>query len=74
MVSDGDFVSDKAAQSLVANGLIHTTTITVNNETFEATCAVKKLTVRKTKKIANRQVEIFIIIFLEIKTSDPLKV
>lgn len=68
MVSDGDFVSDKAAQSLVANGLIHTTTITVNNETFEATCAVKKLTVRKTKKIANRYIPVLFLDTLQVST------
>lgn len=68
MISDGDFVSDKAAQSLVANGLIHTTTITVNNETFEATCAVKKLSVRKTKKIANRYVPVLFLDTLQVST------
>ena len=68
MVSDGDFVTDKAAKSLVANGLIHTTDITVNNETFEATCAVKKITVRKTTKIANRYIPVLFLDTLKIST------
>lgn len=68
MVSDGDFVSDKSAQSLVTNGLIHTTTITVNNETFEATCAVKKLSIRKTKKIANRYIPVLFLDTLQVST------
>lgn len=68
MISDGDFVTDKAAKSLVANGLIHTTDITVNNETFEATCAVKKITVRKTTKIANRYIPVLFLDTLKIST------
>lgn len=68
MISDGDFVTDKAAKSLVANGLIHTTDITVNSETFEATCAVKKITVRKTTKIANRYIPVLFLDTLKIST------
>lgn len=68
MVSDGDFVTDKAAKALVANGLIHTTNITVNNETFEATCAVKKIAVRKTKKITNRYTPVLFLDTLKIST------
>ena len=68
MISDGDFVSDKGAKSLVANGLIHTTDITVNNETFEATCAVKKLSVRKTTKITNRYTPVLYLDTLKIST------
>ena len=38
MVNETGYVDDKRAATLVKNGLIHTTDITVNDETFEATC------------------------------------
>lgn len=68
MISDNDFVKDKDAKSLVANGLIHTTDITIDNETFEATCAVKKLSVRKTVKTTNRYVPVLFLDTLKVST------
>lgn len=68
MVSDGSFITDKVAKSLVANGLIHTTDITVNNETFEATCAVSGLKIRKTVKTTNRYVPVLFLDTLKLST------
>lgn len=68
MISDNDFVKDKDAKSLVANGLIHTTDITIDNETFEATCAVKKLSIRKTVKTTNRYVPVLFLDTLKVST------
>ena len=68
MVSERDFVTDKAAKSLVANGLIHTTNITVNDETFEATCAVKGLSVRKTVKTVKQYTPVLFLDTLKVST------
>lgn len=68
MISDNDFVKDKDTKSLVANGLIHTTDITIDNETFEATCAVKKLSIRKTVKTTNRYVPVLFLDTLKVST------
>lgn len=68
MISDNDFVKDKDTKSLVANGLIHTTDITIDNETFEATCAVKKLAIRKTVKTTNRYVPVLFLDTLKVST------
>lgn len=68
MVSERDFVTDKAAKSLVNNGLIHTTNITVNDETFEATCAVKSLSVRKTVKTVKQYTPVLFLDTLKVST------
>lgn len=68
MVSDGSFINDKAAKTLVANGLIHTTDVTINNETFEATCAVSGLNVRTTVKTANRYTPVLFLDTLKLST------
>lgn len=54
MVNENGYISDTTAKSLVKNGLIHTTDITVNDETFEATAEVVGMKVRKVKKTVNR--------------------
>ena len=68
MVSDNGFVTDKQADTLVKNGLIHTTDITVNDETFEATCTVGGMKTHKTKKFANRYVPVLFLDTLKVST------
>lgn len=50
MVNENGYISDSAAASLVKNGLIHTTDLTVNDETFEATAEVTGLKIRRIVK------------------------
>lgn len=50
MVNENGYISDASALTLVRNGLIHTTDLTVNDETFEATAEVVGLKVRKIVK------------------------
>lgn len=68
MVNDGGYVDNRKASILVKNGLIHTTAITANNETFEATCTVGGLKVHKTIKKANRYVPVLFLDTLKVST------
>lgn len=68
MVNDNGYVNDTKAKTLVRNGLIHTTDVTVNDETFEATCTVKELKVHKTTKKTNRYVPVLFLDTLKIST------
>lgn len=68
MVNDGGYVTNNQAKILVANGLIHTTDITVNDETFEATCTVGGLKVHVTKKTTNRYVPVLFLDTLKVST------
>lgn len=54
MVNDNGYITDAGAATLVKNGLIHTTDVTVNSETFEATAEVVGLKIRKVVKAVNR--------------------
>lgn len=67
MTSADGYITNAQAKTLVKKGLIHTVDVTVNDETFEATCTVKSLKIRKTKKRVNRYVPV---LFLDtLKTS-----
>lgn len=68
MVNEGGYISDRQAASVVKNGLIHTTDITVNDETFEATCSVKSLKLRKIQKTTNRYVPVLFLDTLKVTT------
>lgn len=54
MVNENGYITDNMATTLVNNGLIHTTDITANNETFEATAEVIGLKVRIVNKTVKR--------------------
>ena len=68
MVSDNGYVNDSKAKFLVNNGLIHTTYITANDETFEATCTVGGLKVHKTVKQAKRYTPVLFLDTLKVST------
>ena len=68
MVNEGGYVDDRRAKILVKRGLIHTTEITVNDETFEATCTVKGLSVRKVTKKTNHYIPVLFLDTLKIST------
>lgn len=50
MVSNNGFVTNKQAETLVKAGLIHTVPHTEEGETFDATCTVADLAIRKVEK------------------------
>lgn len=68
MMNDKGYITDARAKTVVKNGLIHTTDIVVNDETFEATCTVKSLKVHKTKKRTNRYVPVLFLDTLKVST------
>ena len=68
MVNQNGYVDNNKAAALVKKGLIHTTVITANDESFEATCTVSGLKVHKTSKIANRYVPVLFLDTLKVST------
>ena len=68
MINQNGYVTDSQACRLSKNGLIHTTDITVNNETFQATCTVKSLKTHKTKKRTDHYVPVLFLDTLKIST------
>lgn len=68
MVNEGGYVTDNNARRLVTAGLIHTTDITVNDETFEATCTVGGLATHKTLKTVDRYIPVLYLDTLKVST------
>lgn len=66
MINESGYIDNKKALQLVDNGLLHTTDITVNGESFEATCSVKSLKVRKIIKMVNYDVPVLFLDSLKI--------
>lgn len=70
MVNQNGYICDNKTKALVKNGLIHTTDITVNDETFEATCTVCGLKTHKTLKRSNRYTPVLFLDTLKVSTLD----
>ena len=68
MVNTNGYVTNTEAKTLIDNGLIHTIDVTVNDETFEATCTVGGLKIRKTEKRVNRYVPVLFLDTLKVST------
>lgn len=68
MVNTNGYVTNSQAKTLIKNGLIHTVDVTVNDETFEATCTVGGLKIRKTEKRVNRYVPVLFLDTLKVST------
>ena len=68
MINENGYITDAQAEVCVNNGLIHTVDLTINGETFEATCEVKKMKVRKTLKTSNRYVPVLFLDTLKVST------
>lgn len=68
MINTNGYVTNSQAKTLIKNGLIHTVDVTVNDETFEATCTVGELKVRKTEKRVNRYVPVLFLDTLKVST------
>ena len=68
MVNENGYITDKQAEKIVDNGLIHTVDVDVNDETFEATCAVSSIKVRKINKTVNRYVPVLFLDTLKVST------
>lgn len=68
MVNENGYITDKQAEKIVNNGLIHTVDVDVNDETFEATCTVSNIKVRKINKTVNRYVPVLFLDTLKVST------
>lgn len=68
MINTSGYVTNAQAKTLVKNGLIHTVDVTVNDETFEATCTIGGIKVRKTEKRVNRYVPVLFLDTLKVST------
>lgn len=68
MVNDNGYITDKQAEKVVKNGLIHTVDVDVNDETFEATCTVSGLKVRKIQKTVNKYIPVLFLDTLKVST------
>ena len=55
-------------KKLAKNGIIHTIDVTVQDETFEATCSVASIKVRKIQKTVNRYVPVLFLDTLKVST------
>lgn len=68
MINDNGYITDKQAKRIVKNGLIHTVTVTACDESFDATCTVGSIKVRKTKKNVLRYVPVLFLDTLKVST------
>lgn len=68
MINDNDYITDKQAERIVKNGLIHTVDITVCDETFDATCTVGSIKIRRTKKNVLRYIPVLFLDTLKVST------
>lgn len=68
MINENGYITDKQAEKIVSNGIIHTIDIDKNDETFEATCSVSGLKVRKIQKTVNRYVPVLFLDTLKVST------
>ena len=68
MVKDHGYITDKQAERIVKNGLIHTVDITVCDETFDATCTIGAIKVRKIKKNVLHYVPVLFLDTLKVST------
>lgn len=68
MINDNGYITDKQAEKIVKNGLIHTVDITVCDETFDATCTVGSIKIRRTKKNVLRYIPVLFLDTLKVST------
>lgn len=68
MINDGGYITDKQTARIVKNGLIHTVSVTVCDESFDATCTVAGIKVRKTKKNVLRYIPVLYLDTLKVST------
>ena len=70
MVNENGYIDDNKCNILVRNGLIHTTTLTANDETFEATAEVVGLKTRKVVKKVDRYSPVLFLDTLKVSNID----
>lgn len=68
MVNENGYITNSQAESVVKNGVIHTVEVTVNDESFDATCTVSGLKIRKIQKRVNRYVPVLFLDTLKVST------
>ncbi len=68
MINENGYVAESKLPTLVKSGLIHTTDITVNDETFEATCSVHSMALHKTIKNTKHYTPVLFLDTLKVST------
>lgn len=68
IVSRKGYPSNEHCKRIVENGIIHTIPITVNDETFEATCTVSKMSIRRIVKDALHYTPVLFLDSLKVST------
>lgn len=68
MVNETGYINDITGEKLAKNGIIHTIDVTVQDETFEATCSIASIKVRKIQKTVNRYVPVLFLDTLKVST------
>jgi hypothetical protein len=68
MINENGYLTDVQAKKAVDNGLIHTVTVSEGNESFDATCTVGAITVRRTKKSVLHYVPVLFLDTLKVST------
>ena len=68
MINENGYLTDAQAKKAVDNGLIHTVTVSEGNESFDATCTVGAITVRRTKKSVLHYVPVLFLDTLKVST------
>lgn len=68
MINENGYITDKQAERIVKNGLIHTVTVTECDESFDATCTVGSIKVRRTKKNVLRYIPVLFLDTLKVST------
>lgn len=68
MVNEKGYLTDSQASKIVKNGLIHTVDVTVCDESFDATCTVGSIKVKKTKKNVLKYTPVLFLDTLKVST------
>lgn len=68
MVNENGYLTNTECKTVVDNGIIHTVDVTEDNETFDATCTLKSMKIRKTAKTVNRYVPVLFLDTLKVST------
>lgn len=68
MINDNGYITDKQGERLVKNGLIHTVTVTDCNESFDATCTVNSIKIRRITKNVTHYTPVLYLDSLKVST------
>lgn len=68
MVNENGYVNNTQCERIVKNGVIHTIGVTIEDETFDATCNLSNMTVKKIKKRVLKYTPVLFLDTLKVST------